>query len=148
MKIRPAIAEDVPAIHALIVELAVYEREPDAVVNTVEELHHDLFVEPVCEAIVCESNGEIVGFALYYVSYSTWKGKSMYLEDLYVKETHRRMGIGDLLFDEVAGIAQNRGYRRMDWQVLEWNTPAINFYKRKQALLDPEWVNGRLFFEN
>ena len=124
MKIRAAIPDDVPAILNLITELAVYEREPDAVINTAEELTRDLFEERICEAIVCELEDDIVGFALFYTSYSTWKGKCMYLEDLYVREAHRRKGIGDVLFDQVVTIARQRGYKRMDWQVLEKNEPS------------------------
>lgn len=147
MIIRAAIRSDVPEILQLIVALATYERESDAVVNSVDELTADLFDNPVCEAIVCEWDKAIVGFALFYTAYSTWKGKCMYLEDLYVVDEFRRHGIGDALFDRVVAIAKERNYRRMDWQVLEWNDPAIAFYKRKEAVLDPEWINGRLFFD-
>lgn len=146
MIIRGANPSDVSAILGLIRELATFEREPNAVVNTIEELAKDLFEDQVCEAIVCEVDSEIVGFALYYTSYSTWKGKCLYLEDIYVKESHRRMKIGNVLFDRVVNIAKDRSYRRMDWQVLDWNVPAIKFYEKKGATLDPEWINGRLFF--
>ncbi|MFM7596492.1 MAG: N-acetyltransferase family protein [Flavobacteriales bacterium] len=146
MKTRPAVLSDVPAIHGLIVELAVYEREPDAVINTISSLEADLFIQKRCFAEVSEFEGEIVGFALYFFGYSTWKGRTLYLEDLYVKETYRKHGIGQALFNTVVEIAKREGVRRMDWQVLEWNTPAIAFYKKNKALLDGEWINGRLFF--
>ena len=147
MKIRSAINEDVHAIHALIVELAVYEKEPDAVVNTVVQLEKDLFERKICAALVAENEaGEVIGFALYYFGYSTWKGQTIYLEDLYVKPAFRQHGVGDMLFEEVCRIGKESGVKRMDWQVLAWNEPAINFYKKKNALLDPGWINGRLFF--
>lgn len=146
MEIRPATQGDEKAIHALIVELAVYEKEPDAVSNTAEQLAKDLFTDEICHAFVAEKDTQIVGFALYYFSYSTWKGKSLYLEDIYIKNEYRKMGIGGVLFDTVVLEAKNQKVKRMDWQVLEWNTPAIAFYQSKNATLDSEWVNGRLFF--
>ena len=148
MKIRAAIPQDVPFIFDLIKELALYERAPEQVTNTVDNLQKDLFEDVICEAIVAEIHEEIVGFALYYTSYSTWKGKCLYLEDFYVKENHRKKGIGKLLFDEVVRIAQVKKVKRMDWQVLEWNKPGLDFYKKEKAYLDSEWVNGRLFFED
>ncbi len=146
MHIREARPGDEAAIHGLIVELAVYEREPDAVINTPENLYIDLFKDEVCKALVVEEGDQIVGFALYFISYSTWKGRCLYLEDFYVKEEFRRGGIGSELFLKVVEIARNMGVKRMDWQVLEWNEPAIRFYKKHEALLDPEWINGRFFF--
>ena len=148
MSIRGAQRSDVSTILELVKELALFERAPLEVANTVEELEQDLFELNSCEAIVYEMDGQVVAFALFYVSYSTWKGKCMYLEDLYVKEECRKHGIGQLLFDRVVEIARERKYRRMDWQVLDWNLPAINFYKKNNAILDPEWLNGRLFFNH
>jgi ribosomal protein S18 acetylase RimI-like enzyme len=145
--IRIAKRSDVPAIFTLIQELALYEKAPEQVTNTMEQLAVDLFDDSLCEAIVAEFNSEIVGFALYYTSYSTWKGACLYLEDFYVKEAVRNLGIGQLLFDEIVLIAKAKNVKRMDWQVLEWNEPAIRFYEKQQALLDPEWLNGRMFFE-
>lgn len=147
MTIRAAKSGDEAAIHGLISELAVYEKAPEEVTNTIEQLHVDLFVDAVCEALVVENDQhEIVGFALYYQSYSTWKGRCLYLEDFYIQPEFRRGGIGSRLFQEVVEIARKWGVKRMDWQVLDWNEPAIEFYKKQQALLDPEWINGRLFF--
>jgi GNAT superfamily N-acetyltransferase len=145
--IRAAKKGDEYAIMELIHQLALYEKAPEQVVNTAEDLAVHLFEEKICEAIVAEKNNQIVGFALYYTNYSTWKGKCLYLEDFYVLPELRAEGIGSLLFDEVVRIARMRGVKRMDWQVLEWNQPAINFYKKKEALLDPEWINGRIFFD-
>lgn len=147
MTIRAAKSGDEAAIHGLISELAVYEKAPEEVTNTIEQLHVDLFVDAVCEALVVENDQhEIIGFALYYQSYSTWKGRCLYLEDFYIQPEFRRGGIGSRLFQEVVEIARKWGVKRMDWQVLDWNEPAIEFYKKQQALLDPEWINGRLFF--
>lgn len=146
IKIRPVEVKDVGRIFALIQELALYEKAPEQMTNTVDVLHHDLFEDPICEAIVAEENDEVLGFALYYTSYSTWKGRSMYLEDFYVSEDQRRRGIGQLLFDEVVRIAKERKMARMDWQVLEWNQLALDFYAKNKAMLDGEWVNGRFIF--
>jgi len=145
--IRTAKRSDVAAIFALIQELALYEKAPEQVTNTAEQLSVDLFDEHLCEAIVAELDSKIVGFALYYTSYSTWKGACLYLEDFYVKEEIRKLGIGQLLFDEIVLMAKARNVKRMDWQVLEWNKPAIRFYEKQKAILDPEWLNGRMFFE-
>ncbi len=146
--IRPANTQDIPAIFKLIQELATYERAPEQVINTPEQLHIDLFEDQICSALVATNEmDEVIGFALYYISYSTWKGRCIYLEDFYVQENERKKGYGQALFDQVVQIAQQMGVKRMDWQVLEWNHTALNFYRRNHALLDPEWINGRLFFE-
>lgn len=146
--LREALPEDTAAILELIKELAAYEREPDAVVNTLEALHHSLFIEKHCRALVWEDeNKNVVGFALYFFGYSTWKGKTVYLEDLYVKPEFRQHKIGEKLFQAVVDVAKKEKVRRMDWQVLAWNMPAIKFYEKQNALLDPEWINGRLFFD-
>jgi len=144
--IRPATEADVPAIFSLIQELAAYELAPEQVTNTPENLKADLFEKNLCEAIVAEKEHVVVGFALYYTSYSTWKGACLYLEDFYVMEEERQHGIGQLLFDRIVETAQERKVQRMDWQVLTWNEPAIRFYEKQKAILDPEWLNGRLFF--
>jgi GNAT superfamily N-acetyltransferase len=146
--IRAAAVQDVPAIFSLIQELASYERAPEQVVNTPEQLKIDLFDDQVCSAIVATNSLDaVVGFALYYISYSTWKGRCLYLEDFYVQEAERKQGYGQALFDEIVQIAKQMGVKRMDWQVLDWNHTALNFYRRNHATLDPEWINGRLFFE-
>ncbi|MCT4562174.1 MAG: GNAT family N-acetyltransferase [Crocinitomicaceae bacterium] len=146
MMIRNAERKDVQEIHQLIVELAIYEKEPEAVTNRVEDLEKHLFDEEVCSAIVAEKEGQIIGFALYYISYSTWKGKCLYLEDFYVQPEHRKTGAGTELFEEVIRRAKQMNAARMDWQVLEWNELAINFYKKFDAELNPEWLNGRFHF--
>jgi GNAT superfamily N-acetyltransferase len=146
MLVRPANPSDTVFIHRLIQELADYERAPDAVINTPELLLNDLFVEGRCHAFVAEHEEVIIGFALYYFGYSTWKGKTLYLEDLYVKEDFRKTGVGQQLFDQVVKVAIKEKVRRMDWQVLTWNEPALAFYRKNNAILDDEWINGRLFF--
>lgn len=146
MLIRSAQKGDEFSIMGLIQALAEYEKAPDAVVNTAKDLGKHLFEEKICDAIVAEENGTVVGFALYYTNYSTWKGKCLYLEDFFVLPEFRGSGIGSKLFDEVVKIAKERGVKRMDWQVLDWNEPALNFYRKKDAVLDGEWINGRIFF--
>jgi GNAT superfamily N-acetyltransferase len=145
--IREAQKGDELAIMQLIKALALYEKAPEQVSNTAEELGKHLFEERVCDALVVEMDERIVGFALFYTNYSTWKGKCLYLEDFFVLPEFRRDGIGSKLFEAVVQIAHKRGVRRMDWQVLEWNEPALNFYRKKNAVLDSEWINGRLFFD-
>ncbi len=147
MIIRTAIPGDEHAIMSLIHALALYEKAPGQVKNTASDLAIHLFEENVCDALVVELTGEIIGFALFYTNYSTWKGKCLYLEDFFILPEHRRDGIGSMLFDQVVEIAKTRKVRRMDWQVLEWNEPALSFYSKKNATLDPEWINGRLFFD-
>ncbi len=146
ISIRSAQPLDVVQIHQLIVELAVYERQPKAVINTPELLSRDLFEDKRCYCWVAELNGRIVGFALFFYGYSTWKGKTLYLEDIYVQSDYRRHRIGQQLFDQVVEIAKMEGVKRMDWQVLSWNEPALKFYEKNKAVLDDEWVNGRLYF--
>ena len=146
MRIRVAVPGDEIQIMELIHALALYEKAPDEVVNTAEALRVHLFEENICDAIVAESDGLILGFALFFTNYSTWKGKCLYLEDLFIRPEYRQKGIGNLLFERVVEIARSRKVRRMDWQVLDWNEPALTFYHKQGAVLDPEWINGRLFF--
>ncbi|MFT4752625.1 MAG: GNAT superfamily N-acetyltransferase [Salibacteraceae bacterium] len=144
--IRIGTIEDLPRLRELIVELAIYEKEPDAVEVTLQELERDGFgVNSIFEFFVAEINGTIEGIALHYFKYSTWKGKCLFLEDIVVNESFRGKGIGKLLFDEVVKVAAAHKCKRMEWQVLEWNATAISFYKNKyNANLDPEWLNGKL----
>ncbi|MEH6305889.1 GNAT family N-acetyltransferase [Olivibacter sp. CPCC 100613] len=140
--IRKARKEDCPRILELIHELALYEKAPEEVTVCLEEMEDAGFgVHPVWEAFVADIDGTIQGIALYYIRYSTWKGRRIYLEDLIVTEEMRGKGIGKLLFDQVIEEMRNKGYSGMVWQVLEWNEPAINFYKKYEATFDPEWVN-------
>lgn len=147
MFIREALPGDEFAIHGLIEALADYEKAPDEVINTPAQLRIDLFEDKICHAFVVTSDQDIiVGFALYYLSYSTWKGRCLYLEDFFVLPEFRRGGIGTQLFEKVVEVAKEWDVKRMDWQVLEWNEPALSFYRKHGATLDPEWVNGRFFF--
>jgi ribosomal protein S18 acetylase RimI-like enzyme len=147
MQIRAAKPGDEQAIFSLIKELALYEKAPEQVSNSAEQLSQDLFKSFICEAIVAEENTEIAGFALFYTAYSTWKGKILYLEDFYVKENYHNKGIGNMLFEKVVEIAKDKKVKRMDWQVLEWNALALGFYEKKEAELSSEWINGRLYFD-
>lgn len=140
--IRKAVKEDCSRILELIHELAVYEKAPGEVTVTQDHFEESGFGKaPVWWAFVAEKDGIVQGFALYYIRYSTWKGQRMYLEDLLVTEELRGKGIGTLLFDELIKEAKEKGFNGIAWQVLEWNEPAINFYKKLQASFDAEWVN-------
>ena len=142
MNIRKAKKEDCPRILELVHELALYEKAPEEVTVTLEEMEDAGFGKnPVWEAYVAEVEGVIQGIALYYIRYSTWKGRRIYLEDLIVTEEMRGQGIGKLLFDKVVEEMKVKNYNGMVWQVLEWNSPAIAFYKKYNANFDPEWVN-------
>ncbi len=145
--IRDATPHDVHAIHDMIVELAVYEKEPDAVVATAEDLHQHLFgPEPALFAHVAQDDtGNVVGFALWFLNYSTWLGKhGIYLEDLYVKQEHRGSGYGKHLLAHLAKICIERGYGRLEWWVLDWNTPARGFYESIGAQALTEWIPYRV----
>jgi GNAT superfamily N-acetyltransferase len=146
MTIRPAIKEDCPAMLDLIRELALYEKAPHEVTVDPKHFEESGFGEnPVWRAFVVEdlsrSENPVVAFALYYIRYSTWKGQVMYLEDILVTESMRGKGIGKMLMDRLIDEAKEKGFKRIAWQVLDWNEPAINFYKKFNANFDPEWVN-------
>jgi GNAT superfamily N-acetyltransferase len=144
--VRRAVKEDCPRLLELVKELAVYEKAPDEVTVTLDHFIESGFGEkPVWWAFVAEENGTVYGFALYYIRYSTWKGQAMYLEDILVTESARGKGIGKLLFDQLIEEAREKGLKRMVWQVLEWNEPAINFYNKYKADFDGEWLNGSLY---
>jgi GNAT superfamily N-acetyltransferase len=144
-KIRIAKKEDCPRLLELVHELALYEKAPQEVTVTLKEFEDAGFGEkPVWKAFVAEVDGIIVGFALYYIRYSTWKGCRMYLEDLVVTEAMRGKGIGRILFDQLIREAKDLGFSGMMWQVLDWNEPALNFYKKYEASIDAGWLNGSL----
>lgn len=145
--IRNVRREDCPRLLELIRELAVYEKAPDEVTVTLEQFTDAGFGEnPVWKAFAAVDGDQIIGFALYYIRYSTWKGCRMYLEDLLVTEDYRGRGIGKMLFDKLLEEAREKNYNGMVWQVLEWNEPAINFYKKYGASFDPEWWNASISF--
>jgi len=139
--VRPAEPADVTYIHSMIVELAVFEKLEHMVVATEELLHDGLFgVRPACEAIIGEENGEVVAFALFFHNFSTFlTKKGLYLEDLYVRQSHRGKGYGTQLLSKLAQIAVERNCGRFEWSVLDWNEPAIGFYKTMGAEVMPEW---------
>lgn len=143
--IRRGEPKDIEGVYALIVELAIFEEAPDEVDIRPEDLMKDAFGEhPLFQFIVAEFDGKIIGTAIYYFRYSTWKGKCIFLEDLVVAEKHRRRGVGKLLLDEMVSISKDEGARRLMWQVLDWNETAIKFYKKYDAIIEPEWLNCKL----
>jgi GNAT superfamily N-acetyltransferase len=147
VRIRQAITADVPGMLALIRELADYERSLDQVTATESDLHAALFAaEPAVFAhVAAADDGEVVGFALWFVNFSTWLGKhGIYLEDLYVTPAMRGTGIGKALLAELAAICARRGYGRLEWWVLDWNAPAISFYRSIGATAMSEWTVHRL----
>ena len=139
--IRPAQPSDVAHIHSMIVELAVFEKLEHMVVATEALLHEGLFgAKPACEAIIGEADGEVVTFALFFHNFSTFlTKKGLYLEDLYVRQAHRGKGYGNTMLKKLAEIAVERHCGRFEWSVLDWNEPAINFYKAKGAEIMPDW---------
>lgn len=140
MNIRAGEKEDMKAVLSLIQELAEFEKEPDAVIVTIEDLIRDGFGnQPLFHVFVAETNSEIVGIAFYYYRYSTWKGKIIHLEDLIVKNNMRGKGVGYALYSEIIRQAQRDNVKRIDWNVLDWNTPAIDFYEKTGAKVLKEW---------
>ena len=140
MKIRKGTPQDMPDVLALITELAVFEKEPDAVVISTEDLLRDGFSEnPLFHTFVAEVNEEIIGVALYYYRFSTWKGKTIHLEDLIVKENNRGTGAGFALYSEIIKQGKKDNVRRIEWNVLDWNTPAIDFYEKSGAKVLSDW---------
>ena len=146
ISIAPATPKDVTQIWQFVVELAIYEREPDAVIATKEDFHRVLFCEsPRAYAVMCRDGDVPIGFALYFYNFSTWLGRhGLYLEDLYVTPEHRGKGAGKALLQHLAGIAVAEGCGRFEWSVLDWNQPAIDFYESMGANPQSEWVGYRL----
>ena len=145
INLRVAKKEDCPRLLDLVHELAVFEKAPDEVTVTLDEFEEAGFgSRPVWKAFVVEADDFIVGFAIYYVRYSTWKGCRLYLEDLIVTESWRGKGIGKILFDRLIQEARELGFNGMTWQVLDWNEPAIKFYNKYEAAIEDGWLNGSL----
>lgn len=144
ISIRKATPTDVPTIHSLVRELAIYERAEQEFEASLAEYERD-FAAGIYDAFVAEAEGQVVGMALYYMAYSTWKGRMLYLEDFVVFQQYRRYGIGQLLFDAFLEEAQREGCRLVKWQVLDWNEPALKFYEKNQAIIEKEWWNGKIF---
>lgn len=151
INIRPMTANDIPAVFSLIQELAEYEKEPHEVKTSHESMLQDGFgaETPFYKGLVAQedSSGEIVGTAIFFHSYSTWKGRALYLDDIVVRQKHRGMGIGKQLFDALVLYARNIKAQRIVWQVLDWNEPAIGFYKKLKAEFLPQWLTCRLTAE-
>jgi ribosomal protein S18 acetylase RimI-like enzyme len=145
MIVRKANIEDCSSIHELILELALYEKAPNEVITTPDILVNALTNKSNWVfAWVCEDSNKIIGTAVCYLRYSTWKGVTLYLEDLIVTKNYRRNGVGTLLLDEIIGFAKQQKYSRISWQVLDWNTDAIAFYDNYNVTKDDEWVNIHL----
>jgi GNAT superfamily N-acetyltransferase len=146
--IRIGVQNDLPRVLELVKELAVFENAPNEVEVSVNEMVNWGFgKDKIFDFFVLEKANVIVGIAVYYYKYSTWKGKCLFLEDIIVTESERKNGYGKLLFNEVVKVAKAQKVRRMEWQVLDWNTAAIEFYKKYQANLDGEWINCKLTFD-
>jgi GNAT superfamily N-acetyltransferase len=145
MQIRKGRKQDMPSVLDLIKELAAFEKEPDAVVVTVEDLERDGFQEnPLFHTFIAEVDNEIVGMALYYYRYSTWKGRTIHLEDLIVKEKMRGSGLGYALYSEIIAQGKRDGVRRIEWNVLDWNAPAISFYEKSGAIVLKDWLVAQM----
>ncbi len=142
--IRLATQEDLPAIHNLVRQLAIFEEAEEEFTATIEQYQED-FDDNIFESLVAEVNGEIHGMALYYMTYSTWKGRMLYLEDFIVDEAFRSFGVGQLLFDQILAEGRKKGCKLLKWQVLDWNKDALRFYDRNGAIIEKEWWNGKLF---
>jgi GNAT superfamily N-acetyltransferase len=144
--IRYATENDLAAILGLITDLAIYEKAEHEVKVTLAQLTQD-FKEGIFQTqVAVNEHSEVMGMTLYYITYSTWKGKMLYLEDFVISEKHRRKGIGRLLFDSVIAEAKKQNCKLMKWQVLDWNEPAIDFYKTYDATIETEWFNGKILF--
>jgi GNAT superfamily N-acetyltransferase len=143
--IRKASKNDLPEVLNLVKELAIYENAPEEVTIKLKDLEKDGFGDnPLFWIILAENSKEIIGMSFYFIRYSTWKGKCLYLEDLVVKEEYRGKKIGEALFEATIKTAKEINAKQMNWQVLDWNEPAINFYKKFDAELDEEWINGKI----
>ena len=143
--IREGLKTDLPTVLKLIKELADYENALEQVSITIEELENDGFGKhPWFWFLVAEQKDEIIGLSFYWIRYSTWKGKFLFLEDFIIKDKYRRQGIGSKLFEATIKICQKLELNGMIWQVLDWNTPAIDFYKKYNADISKDWLNGKL----
>ena len=145
INIRQGVKKDLPAALNLIKELACYEDSLEEVTITLEELENDGFGKyPWFWFLVAEKNNSIIGLSFYWIRYSTWKGKFLFLEDFVIKETHRRAGVGSKLFEETIKICNKLDLNGMSWQILDWNNTAINFYKKYNAEISKNWLSGKL----
>ena len=144
--IRKANSRDLTAIYNMVYELAVFEKEPNALKIGIKE-YEDAFNEKLIDSLVAESGGKIIGIAVYYMTFSTWRGKCLYLEDFYVIPEYRKLGIGQKLFDAYISEAKSRVEKQPKWQVLDLNDVGLNFYIRNNALIEKNWWTGKLYFD-
>jgi GNAT superfamily N-acetyltransferase len=143
--IRKGVKEDLPDVLRLIKELAEYENAIDCVTITLSDLENDGFGDhPWYWFLIAENNNKIIGLSFYFIRYSTWSGKFLFLEDFIISKDYRQNGIGSLLFEETIQICKKENLNGMTWQVLDWNTPAIQFYEKYNANISNEWLNGKL----
>ncbi len=143
--IRDAVKKDLPSIYELVRELAIFEEAEHELKIGIDDYEKE-FENGTFQALVAEENGVILGTCIYYSSYSTWKGKSIYLEDFVVKEAYRKKGIGQQLFDHLIQKSKDLGAKLLRWQVLDWNQPGLNFYAKNNAIIEKEWWNGKIIF--
>ncbi len=147
--VRTAGKADVPAIYGLVKQLAEFEKAPHDVINTIDAMLKDGFgSDKIFYSFVAETENKIIGMAVFYFAYSTWKGRHVYLDDLIVNENYRRSGAGKLLFDAVYQFAKEHNANQLRWHVLDWNKPAINFYKKYPVTFDPTWITCKIEKEN
>ncbi len=146
LSIAKASIEDIPDIYKLVFELAVYEKEPESMVATIEE-YYDAYEKGLFEALIAKDGDQTIGMALYCLTFSTWKGAMLYLEDFFVIEEYRTKGLGQLIFNKFLEIAQSKKVRLTKWQVLDWNEPALKFYEKNNAIIEKNWWNGKIFFK-
>jgi len=146
INIRKATPKDLPKVHELVRGLAIYEKEEKEFIATLEEYQKD-YQEGWFECQIAENEVDIIGVIIYYETFSTWKGRMLYLEDFFVKAAFRRYGVGQQLFDTFHNVAKEKGCKLTKWQVLDWNTPAVNFYKKNNALIEKGWWNVKIFLK-
>ena len=144
--IRKAKIEDIPEIYGLVHELAVFEKEPEALTASITE-YEQAFSEGLMQGIVATINQKVVGIAVFYMTFSTWKGKCLYLEDFYVQPAFRKDKIGQQLFEAYIAEAKNQCANMTKWQVLDWNEIGLNFYHKNNAIIEKNWWNGKIFFK-
>lgn len=145
IKVVKAQEEHIPGLYKLIEELAVFEKARDEMWMTLEQ-YQEAFAKAHFRAIVAIKDQQVVGTCVFYQTFSTWKGKMMYLEDFVVKESYRRHGVGQLLFDELISISKSEDFKLLKWQVLDWNDTAVAFYEKNNATIEKEWWNGKIIF--
>jgi len=144
ISIRKGKITDMAAVHKLVIELAIYEHAEDAVTTTVKD-YESAFSESIFETLIAETENQVIGMMLFYMTYSTWKGKMIYLEDFVVTEEYRRFGVGQLLFDAFIKESRRKEAALVKWQVIDWNEPALNFYRKNKAIVEKEWWNCKIF---